>query len=459
MVSTERVRTLNAGPQKTSEPGPQKTSAPVVYWMQRDMRVQDNWALLYAADTARELHVPLTVCFTLAPSFLGATLRAYDFLLRGLKEVERDLRRLNIAFVLLEGDPPEKVCELVDRLRPALLVADFNPLRPVVTWKTEVAARIDLLMVEVDAHNIVPVWVASDHQEWSAATLRRKLGRFMQTWLTEIPELHALRKIPLSSPVDWTAVRLRLSCDETVQPVRWCTPGTRGGMRMLTHFCDAVLSHYADGHNDPTEQATSMLSPWLHFGQISAQRVALEAQRSGAPTDALHAFLEQLIVRRELADNWCLYNQDYDSVAGFPAWARQTLARHAEDPRSHTYTLPQLDRGDTYDPLWNAAQHHLRQNGYLHGYLRMYWAKQLLLWTTSADEALADVLWLNDRYELDGRDPNGYVGAAWSIGGVHDRPWPQRLVFGSVRSMTLSGARSKFDVSRYIADTSPPGQS
>jgi deoxyribodipyrimidine photo-lyase len=202
-----------------------------------------------------------------------------------------------------------------------------------------------------------------------------------------------------------------------------------------------------------------MLSPWLHFGQISAQRVALAAQSTGAPADALQAFLEQLIVRRELADNWCLYNADYDSVVGFPAWALQTLANHVEDPRRHTYTLPQLNEEATHDPLWNAAQRHLREEGYLHGYLRMYWAKQILIWTTSADEALKDVLWLNDRYELDGRDPNGYVGAAWSIGGVHDRPWPQRPVFGSVRSMTLTGARSKFDVEEYIAGSPPHGQS
>lgn len=246
---------------------------------------------------------------------------------------------------------------------------------------------------------------------------------------------------------------MQLSCDETVQPIRWCAPGTHAGMHRLTYFCDEVLPGYASRRNDPTAQGTSMLSPWLHFGQVSAQRVALEAQRSDAPADALQAFLEQLIVRRELADNWCLYNPNYDSVAGFPAWARQTLARHAEDPQPHTYTLPQLDEGATHDPLWNAAQRHLPEDGYLHGYLRMYWAKQLLLWTTSADEALADALWLNDRYELDGRDPNDYVGAAWSIGGVHDRPWPHHPIFGSIGRMTLSGTQTKFDADKFISHT------
>jgi deoxyribodipyrimidine photo-lyase len=426
--------------------------------MQRDMRVRDNWALLYAADLARERHAPLTVCFALAPSFCGATLRAYDFLLRGLQEVESDLRRLHIGFVVLEGDPPGEICRLIHQLGAAVLVTDFNPIRPVTAWKTKVASRIDIQMVEVDAHNVVPAWVASDHREWSAATLRRKMDRLVQTWLVDIPALHALPSIGSTSPTDWSALRSRLACDESVQAVGWCTPGRRAGMRRLSHFCEALLPGYVARHNDPVEQATSMLSPWLHFGHLSAQRVALEAQHMQAPVDTVHAFLEQLIVRRELADNWCLYNPDYDSVTGFPAWAQQTLALHANDPRQHTYLLPQLDEGATHDPLWNAAQRHLRVEGYLHGYLRMYWAKQLLLWTTSAAEALADVLWLNDRYELDGRDPNGYVGAAWSIGGVHDRPWPQRPVFGSVRSMTLAGARSKFDVEKYIADSPPHGQ-
>jgi len=444
MVSPERVRTL-------SDRVP-KTSGPVVYWMQRDMRVRDNWALLYAADLARERHTPLTVCFALAPSFCGATLRAYDFLLKGLQEVETDLRRLHIGFVVLEGDPPGEICRTVHQLDTAVLVTDFNPLRPVTAWKAWVAAHVDSPMVEVDAHNVVPAWVASDHREWSAATLRRKMDRLVQRWLVDIPALRALPGPSIAPSVDWSGLRSRLSCDSSVQPVGWCTPGSRAGMGRLSYFCETLLPGYAVRRNDPVEQATSMLSPWLHFGHISAQRVALEAQRSHAPVDDLSAFLEQLIVRRELADNWCLYNPNYDSVAGFPAWAQQTLALHAEDPRQHTYGLHQLDEGATHDPLWNAAQRHLREQGYLHGYLRMYWAKQLLLWTTSAAEALADVLWLNDRYELDGRDPNGYVGAAWSIGGVHDRPWPRHPIFGSIRSMTLSGARSKFDVQRYVRE-------
>ena len=445
MTSLERARRLNDRP--VSETGP------VIYWMQRDMRVRDNWALLYAEGEAHRLNTPLLVCFVVAPSFLGATLRAYDFLLGGLQEVEQALRRLNVPLLVLEGEPPRQIDELAARLHPALLVTDFNPLRHVQAWKADVAAHLPCSMVEVDAHNIVPAWIASDHQEWSAATLRRKLGRLVQAWLTEIPAPSAVPKAPLPPLMDWAALRSRLSCDKTVLPVEWCIPGTRAGMKRVSEFCGGTLSQYAAEHNDPNLPGASRLSPWLHFGQISAQRVALEVQRSGAPAEAIQTFLEQLIVRRELADNWCLYNSHYDSAAGFPDWARRTLAIHAADPRAHLYTREELDAAKTHDPLWNAAQRRLRDQGYLHGYLRIYWAKQVLLWKPSAAEALADILWLNDRYELDGRDPNGYVGAAWSIGGVHDRPWPQRPVFGSVRSMTLTGARGKFDVEKYVSET------
>ena len=211
MAQSRRNRTLDNLPRWSD--------GPVVYWMQRDMRIWDNWALLHAADTARKLHVPLTACFALPPSFLGATLRAYDFLLQGLQEVERDLRRLNIPFLLLEGNPPDEICRLAGRLHPALLVTDFNSLRLVTAWKTGVATCVDVQMTETDAHNVVPAWVASDHQEWSAATLRRKLGRLLQTWLVDIPTLHAFPGTLLPPPVDWSPVAAVLRRDRATHPL------------------------------------------------------------------------------------------------------------------------------------------------------------------------------------------------------------------------------------------------
>ena len=188
--------------------------------------------------------------------------------------------------------------------------------------------------------------------------------------------------------------------------------------------------------NDPLKNGQSGLSPYLHFGQIAAQRVALEVMGSAGPTDARKAFLEELIVRRELSDNFCFYNPRYDRVDGFPAWARATLDRHRRDPRDYLYTPEQFEQARTHDDLWNAAQREMVRTGKMHGYLRMYWAKKILEWTPSPEEALKIAITLNDRYELDGRDPNGYAGIAWSLGGVHDRPWGERKVFGMIRYMS-----------------------
>jgi deoxyribodipyrimidine photo-lyase len=218
----------------------------------------------------------------------------------------------------------------------------------------------------------------------------------------------------------------------------------------MRHFIGKKLNDYPAASRDPARDGLSNLSPYLHFGQIAAQRVALEVKASGATPDAQDGFLEELIVRRELADNFCLHNAHYDAPAGFPAWATRTLSEHTHDPRPYLYGRDRLEAADTHDDLWNAAQSQMVTTGKMHGYLRMYWAKKILEWTTSPAEALETVIGLNDRYELDGRDPNGYAGAAWSIGGTHDRAWGERPVFGKIRYMNYNGCKSKFDVAAYI---------
>ncbi len=194
----------------------------------------------------------------------------------------------------------------------------------------------------------------------------------------------------------------------------------------------------------------SRLSPYLHFGQLSAQRVALEVQAFDADIPAQEAFLEQLVVRRELSDNFCFHEPAYDRCEGFPAWALKTLEAHRRDPRPYLYALDEFEEARTHDPLWNAAQSQMVASGRMHGYLRMYWAKKILEWTESPEKAMRVAVYLNDRYQLDGRDPNGYAGIAWCIGGVHDRAWGERPVFGKVRYMSAGGARRKFDVAAYL---------
>jgi deoxyribodipyrimidine photo-lyase len=236
-----------------------------------------------------------------------------------------------------------------------------------------------------------------------------------------------------------------------VRPVQVIKAGADSAMDTLGSFLEERLSSYAVGRNDPNAHAQSGLSPYLHFGQISAQRVALEAQRFDGHVASQEAFLEELIVRRELSDNFCFYNANYDSLAAFPAWARSSFNQHRQDPRPHLYSRDNFESAATHDRLWNAAQIEMVVSGKMHGYLRMYWAKKILEWSETPEDALTAALYLNDKYELDGRDPNGYAGVAWSIGGVHDRPWFERDVFGKVRYMSERGCRGKFDVPAYIA--------
>jgi deoxyribodipyrimidine photo-lyase len=442
-VRNERVRTIKAGLVGTG---------PVVYWMSRDQRVKDNWALIHAQDAARERRVPLAVAFCLAPSYPGATMRHYGFLLKGLAEVDASLRRLGIPFFLLRGDPGKELPHFLRRCGASELVSDFDPLRIKMTWQSSVAAAVAIPFSEVDAHNIVPCWAASTKAEYGAYTLRPKLRRLLPEFLTPFPKVrthpHGWGRVVPS--IDWPRMREGLKADRSVGEVDWITPGERAAGKALRTFIRNRLDAYDADRNDPVRHGQSDLSPYLHFGQLSAQRAALEVLRSRAPERAKEAFLEELITRRELSDNFCRYTADYDRISCFPRWAQRTLAKHGRDKRDYVYTLRQFEEGKTHDSLWNAAQQQMVIHGKMHGYLRMYWAKKILEWSPTAAVAMRTAIYLNDRYELDGRDPNGYAGIAWSVGGVHDRPWGERNIFGMVRYMSEKGCRSKFDVDAYI---------
>lgn len=420
--------------------------------MSRDQRAADNWALIHAQREAWLREAPLVTAFCLAPRFLGATLRQYAFMLDGLAETEIALRKLGIGFVLLRGDPPQEVAGFASLIKASMVITDFDPLRTKVLWRSAAAAALSVPLIEVDAHNIVPAHHVSPKQEFGAYTLRPKLNRLLPDFLKPIPPLrhHPYAWTGSKNTVDWASVRNGLKCDRSAGGISWLKPGSISGLRTMRRFFAERLTGYPAANRDPTIDGLSDLSPYLHFGQISAQRIALEAERTDAAISAKAAFLEQLIVRRELSDNFCLYNPHYDSVSGFPAWATRTLSSHARDDRPYYYDRDRLEAGATHDDLWNAAQMEMVRKGKMHSYLRMYWAKKILEWTTSPEEALDVAIYLNDRYEIDGRDPNGYAGMAWSIGGVHDRAWGERVVFGKIRYMSYNGCRSKFNIPAYI---------
>lgn len=441
--------------------GPGRSAGgPVLYWMHREHRAHDNWALIHARDSADAAGVPFAVVWCLAPSFLDAAWRQFHFLVSGMRETAQTLRAHGIPFFLLHGDPPVEVPRLAAALGAGLVVTDFDTLRLKREWLTRARAALTCPLHEVDGRNVVPCRMASDKREYAARTLRPKIHRLLSEYLDPFPPL-APASAPWRAPVpeamtspDWGALLAAHPADLSVRPLtgeKAPVPGEAGGRAVLERFmCDGITRY--ERRNDPNAEGVSGLSPYLHFGMTSAQRVVLEVTRQNpGSAEARASFLEELVVRRELADNYCLHTPDYDAVAAFPAWARATLDKHRADPRPYLYDEPTLEAARTADPLWNAAQTQLVRSGTIHGYLRMYWAKQLLLWTPTPEEAMRIAVRQNDRWALDGRDSNGYTGIAWSMGGVHDRPWGERPVQGTLRSMTYNGARSKFDVAAYIA--------
>nr|AAQ18175.1 type II CPD DNA photolyase [Pityrogramma austroamericana] len=499
IVSTEvnpgRVRLLKQASQEVVQGGP------VVYWMSRDQRSRDNWALLYAAQCAQQQGGPLCVAFNLVDSFLHAEARHFGFMLRGLRVVHHNLSSLGIPFFLLRGKAEENIPAFVERCGASILVMDFSPLRIGRVWREGVCKAVpsSVSVFEVDAHNVVPVWVASDKQEYAARTIRGKIQRHLPEYLVEYPPLVApIHTWTLEKPanIDWD-----LLIDEVAKKgaegleVKWCEsredaamelllgkkkgflttrirnyaddrndpskPAGLSGLSPYLHYGQVLkkkgflttrIRNYADDRNDPSKPAgLSGLSPYLHYGQVLAQRCALEGRKlRRSHTKAIDTFLEELVIRRELADNFCYYQPNYDSLQGAYEWARSTLLAHASDKREHLYTQEELEKGKTHDELWNASQLEMVHLGKMHGFMRMYWAKKILEWTGGPEEALAVAIYLNDKYELDGRDPNGYVGCMWSICGIHDQGWQERPVFGKIRYMNYNGCKRKFNVDGYI---------
>ena len=451
-IQKERIRVLR---------GNQITKAPVVYWMSRDQRSFANWALLYAQEQAMQLSEPLYVVFSLAPAFLSAEKRHYQFLVSGLKETAETLAEFNIPLFVRRGEPKEVVPQTVHETDAGLLVTDFDPLRIKQTWKQEVIDNTEIPVHEVDAHNIIPVWTTSDKQEYAAHTIRKKIHRLLPQFLTDFP---ALQKHPFSASqylgkenVQSTLRTLEIppQLSGRGSATTWITPGETAAWDMLQEFITERLSFYHQKRNDPNAEAVSNLSPYLHFGHISAQYTAMSIQQAQVHEAAKEAFLEELIIRRELSDNFCYFNPHYDSVKGFPNWSRKTLEEHRADKRPCLYSYQNLEAADTHDNLWNAAQRQMMETGKMHGYMRMYWAKKILEWSPNPEAAMEYAIKLNNTYELDGRDPNGYTGIAWSIGGVHDRPWQERAVFGKVRYMNYNGAKRKFNVETFEKQYNP----
>jgi len=422
----------------------------VLYWMSRDKRVDDNWALLAAQSVALNNKVPLIVCFQYLGHFPEANIRQYGFQLKGLLELKNKLESLNIEFILSQGRASEVIPRIIDEKVVGTIITDYSPLRVYKKRVSKVLNRTKIPFYQIDAHNIVPVWKASPKKEYAAYTIRKKIHDNLDQFLTDYPSLikHPYGNIR-KDDILYDNIVKGLKIDFSVQEVDWLVPGETAAKNKLDLLHDS-LAGYDERRNDPTKDALSNLSPYFHFGHISPQRVALDIKNSSLPEQDKNSFLEEMIVRRELSDNFCEYEPNYDYFEGFHDWAKKTLNEHRNDEREYLYPKEQFEHADTHDPLWNAAQNQMMNKGKMHGYMRMYWAKKILEWSPNPEEAMQVAIDLNDKYELDGRDPNGYAGIAWSIGGIHDRAWFERPVYGKIRYMNYNGCKSKFNVKRYI---------
>lgn len=441
----------------------------VIYRMCRDLRVHDNEALLFAQSLAMSKGAELIVVYTIWNyEWVGATRRFYDWVIPSLTEVEKELRAHNIPLVItFDQDFPEHTT----KTSCGAVVIDQLPLHFMNTWKKEFLAHTnDIALYEVDAHNVIPVWELSQKQEFAARTIRSKVHTRISSFLEDYDKLkvhpHNKKILETYRVVDWEHVRTHIRCREDVAGTGENTPGERASHKVLKEFLDKKLSVYEDSRNDINGDGQSNLSPYISHGNISRRRIVLELlaksqitiekafdsvqNGSNGTMGSVAAFIEESVVRSELCENFCFYNEKYDSYEGFPLWAQDTLKKALTDKREYVYTQEEFEKATTHDDLWNAAQMQMVKTGKMQGYMRMYWAKKILEWTNSPQKAMNIAVYLNDTYELDGRDPNGYVGCAWSIGGVHDRPWFGRPIFGTIRYMALSGVEKRGKIHTYI---------
>jgi deoxyribodipyrimidine photo-lyase len=449
LTSDPRVTVRRAG-------SPAAHDGCVVYWMQRAQRALDNPALDTAVAAANLLHQPVVIFFAPVPFYPHANLRHYAFLQQGIPDIATHARQRGIGFVLRRY-PEHSLLKFCAQVKASLVVGDENPLREPEQWRQRAAKKLSVPLWTVDADVIVPSKLL-EKEQYAARTIRPRLQQQFEQFLTqptnprakiEWQKLRGLQTLPEDGSLDLTEHWDKL--DRSVQPVESFCGGTTEALRLLDEFVSHKLAHYPERHGKPEVDGTSRLSPYLHFGHIGPHTMALAVKNSRAPRAAQDDFLDQLITWRELSINFTRFNPLYDSIESAPEWAHRTLAKHASDRRPTLYSRQQLENAETHDELWNAAQRQMLHAGWMHNYMRMYWAKKILEWSSSPGVAYRTAVYLNDKYLLDGRDPNGYAGIAWSIGGKFDRPWFERPVFGLIRYMSQKSAGKKFDAGKYIA--------
>jgi len=315
----------------------EKINGPIVYWMSRDQRAKDNWALIYAQKMALRYKKPLLVVFCLQSKFLNALYRSFEFMLEGLRLLDEKLNDLSIPLIILLGDPSVILKQFIEDNNVGMVVTDFSPLRVKKDWISALKQRVSITFCEVDAHNIIPCWISSNKKEYAAYTLRSKIKKLLPEFLVEIPDLkkhvHSWKDNGYNNK--WAMLKNSINVEDSNHPLDWIKPGEDEARKELEYFIKQKLKNYVRDRNNPIKDGVSNLSPYLHFGHIASQRVVLEAVKIKSLTNLKGTFYDEIIVRKELSDNFCFYCENYDNAKCFHPWARQTLNKHQKDKREY----------------------------------------------------------------------------------------------------------------------------
>jgi deoxyribodipyrimidine photo-lyase len=442
-----RVKALNDG--KFNENGKF-----VIYWMSQTHRANFNHSLEFAIDLSNAYRKPLLVYFPITDRYKYSNARYYKFMLDGILEAKKSIEERGIKFVIEKVDDIKQ--RVVEISRDAFaLITDKAYLKFYRRLNRYVADKLDIPVYEVESDVCVPVEIVSDRLEPYAFGFRKKIYSIMDAFIVELkPREVKIKSVSLDFGIgeltlkDSLEILDILNIDKSVSLSPF-VGGYSQARKYLEEFIERKLHKYKDFRSHPELDYQSNLSPYLHFGQISPIEVVLEVLSKYGKDENVDSFFNELIVWRELARNFCYYNPNYNHYEGIPDWAKETLEEHKKDRREYIYTLEELESAKTHDEYWNSAQLELLKTGKMHNYMRMYWCKKIIEWTDDPKQAFDIACYLNDKYELDGRDPNGYAGISWCFG-THDRPWKERKIFGKVRYMSASGLEAKFDIKKYV---------
>jgi deoxyribodipyrimidine photo-lyase len=432
----------------------------VLYWSQMNRRVECNHALAHAIELANSMSLPVLFYEALGCTYKYANDRLHTFVLEAVPETQRRARAAGLGYAFHLRKRRSEPNNILYRLAAdaAVLVTDDYPTFIASQHNSSVPAKIGIPYIAVDSSCIVPMNLF-EKREYAAYTIRPKINKLLPRFLHrfETPAVKQRWNLPLPDGIhtevdDIPALVAACEIDHSVKPSTVFRGGRKVVESALRHFVEHNLKQYAAGRNEPSKHVTSDMSPYLHFGQIASLEVAMAVKEYAAEHQLIAAeYLEELIVRRELAYNFARFSPDPESLSNLPDWALKTLEKHAGDKRDPVYTRDQFEQAQTHDPLWNAAQKEMLYRGKIHGYYRMYWGKKIIEWSPSCAEALATMIYLHDRYALDGRDPATYTNILWCFG-LHDRPWTERSVFGMIRWMSLEGMKRKTDVESYVRE-------